>query len=60
MVKKKTDLKTAFLEIEKENNSFKKFYKAKYFAEHLNDNAKLNEYNLLLEQEQKRIGKILN
>jgi len=58
-LKKNTDLETAFIEIEKKNNSFNKFYKAKYFAEHLNDNAKLNEYNLLLEQEQKRIDRIL-
>ena len=57
---KNTDLKTAFYEIEKESNSFNKFYNARYFAEHLNDNAKFNEYNLLLEQEQKRIDKIFN
>ncbi|NHM33577.1 hypothetical protein [Neobacillus terrae] len=32
---KNTDLKTAFKEIESEHDSFNKFYKARYFAEHL-------------------------
>jgi hypothetical protein len=59
-LRKNTDLETAFSEIEKEHDSFNKFYKARYFAEHLNDNAKFMEYNRLLDQEQKRIDKLWN
>ncbi|KQL50497.1 hypothetical protein AN964_22840 [Heyndrickxia shackletonii] len=52
---KNTDLETAFKEIESEHDSFNKFYKARCFAEHLNDNFKFEEYSELLEKEQKRI-----
>lgn len=52
---KYTDLVTAFKEIESEHDSFNKFYKARYFAEHLNDNLKFKEYCHLLEKERKRI-----
>lgn len=52
---KNSDLKTAFKEIESEHDSFNKFYKARYFAEQLNEDLKFEKYSHLLEQEQKRI-----
>jgi hypothetical protein len=52
---KNSDLKTAFNEIESEHDSFNKFYKSRYFAEHLNEDLKFEKYSHLLEQEQKRI-----
>lgn len=57
---KYTDLETAFNEIEKEHDSYNKFYKAKYFAKHLKDYAKFNEYSQLFEQEQKGIDSLFN
>ncbi|WP_019412927.1 hypothetical protein [Paenisporosarcina sp. TG20] len=54
-LKENTDLQTAFNEVEREHNSLNKFYKARYFAKHLNDKEKHNKYKYLLEQEQKRI-----
>ncbi len=53
-----TDLETAFSAIENEEDSFNKFYKARYFAKHLNDLGKFMKYNHLLKQEQKRINKL--
>ncbi len=47
-------MEAAYVEIEKEENSFNKFYKAMYFANHLNDNVTLAIYSKLLEQEQKK------
>jgi hypothetical protein len=59
-LRKYTDVRTAFSEIEKEHDSYLKFYKIRYFAEHLNDNEKLEEYNKLFEQEKKRIDMLFN
>ncbi|MEE6452635.1 DUF4304 domain-containing protein [Gottfriedia acidiceleris] len=51
-----TNVNTAFTEIEKGHDSYNKFYKARYFAEHLNEKEKLQMYTQLMEQERKRIG----
>ena len=53
--KNNTDLETAFANIENQHNGYNKYYKAKYFAEHLRHNMKLDMYNHLFEQEKKRI-----
>ncbi|MCM3729783.1 DUF4304 domain-containing protein [Neobacillus cucumis] len=53
--KNNTDLETAFVNIENQHNGYNKYYKAKYFAEHLRHNTKLDMYNDLFEQEKKRI-----
>ncbi|MBH5320273.1 DUF4304 domain-containing protein [Paenibacillus sp. GSMTC-2017] len=45
-----TDLREAFSKIEEENNSYNKFYKAKYFAQHINDLDKFKEYSMMLEE----------
>lgn len=50
------DINTAFTEIENGHDSYNKFFKASYFAEHLNDKDKLLRYTQLMEQERKRIG----
>jgi len=51
-----TDLETAFINIENQlNDGYDKYYKAKYFAEFLKHEEKLNMYNYLFEQEKKRI-----
>lgn len=55
-LEKFTNLDIAFEEIEKENDSFNKFYKAKYFAERLNNVNKFNEYANLFKKESKRIS----
>lgn len=54
-LKENTEIERAFVEIEKERDSWNKFYKAKYFAKHLNDHSKLKRYTHLFEQEQERI-----
>lgn len=50
------DINTAFTEIENGHDSYNKFFKASYFAEHLNEKDKLLRYTQLMEQERKRIG----
>jgi hypothetical protein len=54
-LRKYTDVEIAFNEIEKEHDSYIKFYKARYFAEHLNNKEKLEKYNDLFEQEKIRL-----
>ncbi|MGN7942095.1 DUF4304 domain-containing protein [Virgibacillus sp. 6R] len=49
-----SNVETAYAEIEKEEDSYNKFYNAMYFAKHLNDNERLDMYSKLLEQEQKK------
>lgn len=46
-----TNLEYVFSEIEKENDSYNKFYKAKYFAKHLNKKDKFIKYSSLFEVE---------
>ncbi|WP_342041933.1 hypothetical protein [Bacillus sp. OTU2372] len=53
--KTNTNLEIAFSNIEKQHNGYHKYYKAKYFAQHLRDHSKLQMYNHLFEQEKKRI-----
>lgn len=53
--RKNTDVEHAFLEIEKEHDCLAKYYKAKFFAAHLNLDSKFKEYDQLFRQEQKRL-----
>lgn len=53
--RKNTDLEHAFLEIEKDHDCLAKYYKAKFFAAHLNLDSKFKEYDQLFRQEQKRL-----
>jgi hypothetical protein len=53
--RKHTEIEHAFLEIEKEHDCLEKYYKAKFFAKHLNRDSKFEEYDQLFRQEQKRL-----
>ncbi|WP_341201449.1 DUF4304 domain-containing protein [Planomicrobium okeanokoites] len=53
--RKNTDIEQAFMEIEKEHDCLEKYYKAKFFAAHLNLESKFKEYDQLFRQEQKRV-----
>lgn len=55
-IKKFTNLDVAFEEIEKEVDSYNKFYKAKFFAKHLNKMNQYEEYFHLFEKELIRLG----
>lgn len=49
-----TDIKQAFRKIEEESNCLDKYFKAKYFAEYLSLDSKLEKYEMLLERERER------
>lgn len=46
-LKENTKIESAFIEIEKERDSWNKFYNAKYFAKHLNEQSKFKLYTHL-------------
>lgn len=50
------NLDEAFRQLEAEHDCLHKFYRAKYFAERLGLNTKVNEYSELLKAEARRIG----
>jgi hypothetical protein len=51
-----TDLNTAFQAIEGEKDCLNKFYRAKWFAAHLQDDARLAYYTERIVSEARRIG----
>ena len=51
-----SDLHEAFRQLESERDSLHKFYRAKYFAEHLSLDSKAEEYSEKMAAEARRIG----
>ncbi|MGE8206485.1 DUF4304 domain-containing protein [Heyndrickxia sp. NPDC080065] len=55
-LKKYSNIESAFEKIEGEMNSYHKFYKAKFFAKHLNQWDKYEKYNHLFKVEANKFG----